>query len=88
MFMFRIYFINHGYFADETADTIVGAVELAKRFHFDCVIYRRSVEPMMPPARPRDSLIAGWGVISGLRFYEGDKAQAARAEYHAAVEAR
>lgn len=69
--VYRVFFVNHGYYMDGEFATIGAAVNAAIKAHFDAGIDR------VGEATDR---VAGWGVFNGLRFYSDTEAAAYRGE--------
>lgn len=55
--MFRVYYINHDYFAAQEFDTLTHAVAYGKSKCFDFSVYNG------------DTLVASWSVFGGVRFH-------------------
>lgn len=61
----RVYFTNHGYYAEQTFETLDEAIAYGKRHHFDFSV------------QDEDGLRVGYGVFSGLRYYRESDRRAA-----------
>ena len=69
--MYRIFFVNHGYYHESSYATALEALEAAKGFHFDAAIMRGEGDA--------EALVAGWSVFGGIKFYD----ESERATFHA-----
>jgi hypothetical protein len=61
--MFRVYFTNHGYYADRRFSTFEEAVAYGKNVHFEFQVRHQGI------MRDDNYLIATWSPIGGLRHY-------------------
>ena len=55
--MFRVYFINHGYFAERKFSTVTEALQYGRSVHFEFSV-----------SGP-EGIVASWSPISGTRWY-------------------
>jgi hypothetical protein len=60
--MFRVYWVNHNYFAQDTFPTVDEALDYARSKGFDATVWRgqgTSIEDM----------VAAWSTFGGVRRY-------------------
>lgn len=59
--MFRVFFINFGWFSSEESETLEGALKVAKNAGFQSSVYG-----------PGEKLVASWCPLSGTKIYGGE----------------